>query len=387
MHSNCESLLAAMVGFDTVNSYITGQPDPELELAKYLESKAQTMGFETKRFPVSGAGFNLMVSNTVAEEAPWLLFESHLDTVSLEGMIIDPLGARIEGGRMYGRGACDTKASGAAMLWALKCYAAGSEKPNNVAILFSLDEEILKRGIRSFAKHHLLDLGWNPSGVIIGEPTELAPVVAHNGAVRWKIRTEGIAAHSSKPSNGRSAISMMVKVIDLLESGYIPTLSATHPLTGKAECSINQVQGGEQINIIPECCEIAVDRRTVPGEDPEKVLPTVELLLDSLRRENPDLKVCQDEPFIVDVALNPEGGEAFAGYVQTVLRSLDLPTELEGVGYGTDGSTLSDAGVPTVVIGPGNIAQGHTADEWIDLEQLKMGVEVYLKLMCTSSRI
>ena len=111
------------------------------------------------------------------------------------------------------------------------------------------------------------------------------------------------------------------------------------------------------------------------------------MLLDSLRRENPYLKVFQEEPFIVDVALNPEGGEAFSGYVQAVLRSLDLPTELEGVGYGTDGSTLSEAGVPTVVIGPGNIAQGHTADEWIDLEQLKMGVEVYLQLMRTGAKI
>ena len=383
MHSNCESLLAAMVGFNTVNSYITGRPDPELELAKYLEAEARGMGFETKRFLVSGDGFNLMVSHAVAEKAPWLLFESHLDTVSLEGMTIDPLAAKIEEGRMYGRGACDTKASGAAMLWALKCYAAESDKPNNVAILYSLDEEILKRGIRSFAERDLSDLGWKPSGVVVGEPTELAPVVAHNGAVRWKIRTEGIAAHSSKPSNGRSAISMMVKVIDLLESSYIPSLSATHPLTGKAECSINQIQGGEQINIIPERCEIAVDRRTVPGEDPEKVLPSVELLLDSLRQEDRNLKVYQDEPFIIDIALNPKGGEAFAGYVQGVLKSMDLPTEVAGVAYGTDGSTLSEAGVPTVVIGPGDIAQAHTADEWIDLEQLKLGVEIYLRLMCT----
>ncbi len=383
MHSNCESLLGTMVGFDTVNSYITGRPDPELELSRYLEAQAQEMGFETNRFPVNGEGFNLLVSHAVAEGSPWLLFESHLDTVSLEGMTIDPLGAKIEDGRMYGRGACDTKSSGAAMLWALQRYAAESETPNNVAILYSLDEEILKRGVRSFAEHNLATLSWKPAGVIVGEPTELAPVVAHNGAVRWNIRTEGVAAHSSNPSNGRSAISMMVKVIEALETNYISSLSATHPLTGKAECSINQIQGGEQINIIPERCQIAVDRRTVPGEDNETVQPTVELLLDDLRRSDSNLKVTQESPFIIDVALDPKGGEAFAGYVQGVLKEMDLPTELAGVGYGTDGSTLSEVGVPTVVIGPGDIAQAHTCDEWIELEQLKLGVEVYLRLMCT----
>ena len=121
--ASCAALLQAMVGFDTVNSKISGRPDAELELSCYLDALAQSLDFETRRLPVSGEGFNLLLSHRVDDGAPWLLFESHLDTVSVEGMTLDPFAGRIEGGRLYGRGASDTKGSGAAMLWALKGYA------------------------------------------------------------------------------------------------------------------------------------------------------------------------------------------------------------------------------------------------------------------------
>jgi acetylornithine deacetylase len=298
-------------------------------------------------------------------------------------MTIEPFAAEIKEGRLYGRGACDTKGTGAAMLWALKQCLVDGQCANNIAILFSVDEEIGKQGARAFVANHMAQLSWHPAAVIVGEPTQLRPVVAHNGVVRWRIATQGQAAHSSNPANGRSAISMMTKVIDAIESQYIPGLTASHPLTGQAQCSINIIRGGSQINIIPDLCEIYLDRRIVPGEDPTQVLPAVEQLLNDVRRSNPGLNIIQREPDHLDWALDSVGSEAFALFVQSVLKQLGQPTDLVGVGYGTDGSNFGRAGIPTVVLGPGDIAQAHTKDEWLDLDQLQQGVAVYGQLMRT----
>ena len=378
---NCPSLLGEMVRFDTVNTAISNKPDAERELALYLESQAQQLGLQTQQLLVEGNSFNLLVTHTIAENAPWLLFESHLDTVSVEGMTIDPFEGRIENDRLYGRGACDTKGTGAAMLWALKKYREENNGPNNIGIVYTVDEEVSKTGARAFVQSQLPTLNWKPAGVIVGEPTQLQLVGAHNGVARWAIQTHGIAAHSSDPSQGQSAISMMAKVIDAIESHYIPSVTTTHPLTGKAQCSINIIQGGVQINIIPEHCEIHIDRRVVPGENPEDVIPAVEKILEQLRSENPDLNVTQQTPSMLDAPLDPSIGQSFAKNLQSSLSQLNLPNEIQGVGYGTDASTFSHAGIPAVVLGPGDIAQAHTADEWIDLHQLEQGVEVYHQLM------
>jgi len=370
-----------MVGFDTVNANVSGRPFPERGLAEFLESAGSALGFAAKRFPVGDSGFNLLLSCRTNSRAPWLLFESHLDTVSVEGMTVEPFAGRIREGRIYGRGACDTKGSGAAMLWAMRLYAERAERPNNVAILYTLDEEIGKSGIRAFVARHLPSLEFRPAGVIVGEPTLLRPVAAHNGVVRWAIQTQGIAAHSSDPSKGRSAISMMVKVIEPLESQYIPSLAASHPLTGKAQCSINVIRGGVQINVIPESCEIQIDRRVVPGEDPNGVLPAVEVLLDELRRQDSRLNVSQRVIF-VDPPLDPRGSEALVKTVGQVLGQMGMPSQAVGVGYATDASTFAEAGVPALVLGPGDVAQAHSCDEWLALDELHKAVQVYLHLMC-----
>lgn len=380
---SCVELLTAMVGFDTVNHHISRRPGVESDLGAWLEGIGQAWGLQTRRLAIDEHSFNLLVSHEVDPSAPWLLFESHLDTVSAEGMTVDPFAATVSDGRMYGRGACDTKGTGAAMLWALKQHVNSVPGSTNVAVLFTTDEEIGKTGIRTFTEKQLPDLGWRPAGVVIGEPTLLQPIIAHNGVARWTIRTQGVAAHSSDPSRGRSAISMMVRVIDAIEQRYVPSLTAHHELTGKAQCSINVIRGGVQINVVPEVCEIEVDRRVVPGEDGATVLPAVEQLLAEIRREHPDLQVEQLAPFL-DPPLDPVGGEVFANQVSQVLEAQRLPGEQTGARYGTDASQFSAIDIPAVVLGPGSIDQAHTKDEWLELDQLQAGVEIYGALMAAS---
>ena len=377
-------LLVAMVGFDTVNATLSRRADPELPLAVYLEARAQEFGLTTCRLPVSGDGFNLLVTHEVNPRLPWLMFLSHMDTVGVEGMTVPPFEGRIADGRVCGRGACDTKASGAAMLWAMREYArshpAGGGPGNNVALAFTVDEEIGKAGVHALVRY-LPAVGHRFAGAVVGEPTMLKPVVAHCGCVRWTIRTTGVAAHSSDPSKGRSAISMMVKVINAIETRYVPSLAAAaHPLTGRAVCSVNQVHGGTSVNVIPESCEIRLDRRIVPGEDMHDVLPGVERVLDALRREDPTLQVRQETPFL-DPALDPAGAEAFIAHVGRTLRTLRLPDQPLGVPFSTEASDLSDAGIPTVVLGPGDIAAAHTRDESVEVTQVERAADVYLALM------
>lgn len=377
--NSCRELLACMVRIESINAHLSGRPDAEIKLAEELDAIAQGMGLKTQRLPVPGRGFNLLVSVEVAAGQPWLLFQSHMDTVAVAGMTIDPFGAELRDGRMYGRGSCDTKASGAGMLWALKDYARQAHRPNNVALLFSIDEEITKTGITVFVKDQFPQLGWKLRGCIVGEPTRFKPIVAHNGVVRWPIRTRGVAAHSSDPSRGKSAIAMMVKTIDAVEHDYIARLSAIHALTGRAVASINLIKGGTQINIIPEACEIEIDRRVVPGESGNEVLPAVEQVLAGLRAANPGLVVEQGEPYI-DEPLDPAGNEGWIASVGSILTRHGVDATPIGAPFGTDGSTLNAVG-PTIVLGPGDIAQAHTADEWIELSEVDRAPAIYLDLM------
>jgi acetylornithine deacetylase len=377
----CLELLRGMVAIDSVNATISRRPHPEAALAAYLVNVAGAWGLSAALLPVGSEGSaNLLITHEVAAGAPWLLFESHLDTVGLQGMTVPPLEGRVEGGRLYGRGACDTKSSGAAMLWALGRYARGAAGAHNVAILYSVDEEALKAGVEAYVAEQIAGLGWRPAGAIVGEPTMLRPIVAHCGVVRFSVQTHGLAAHSSDPTKGRSAIAMMVRVIEALESRYIARLSASHPLTGPARCAITMIHGGTAVNIVPDLCEIWVDRRVSPGEDPAEVLPAVRRVIEGLRAEAPGLRYTLGEPFL-DGPLDPAGGEAFAARVQGALRDLGLDDTLGGVGYGSDGSTLADAGIPVVLLGPGDIAQAHREDEFLEIAQLERAVEVYERLM------
>jgi acetylornithine deacetylase len=154
--TSLEELLAQMVSIDTVNPLVGGPAEGEEKFAAHLESLARGWGLQTRRAAVTGSkARNLIVTCEPVPGGEWLMFESHMDTVSVAGMTIAPHGGKIEGGKLHGRGACDTKGSGAAMLWAMREYARDAKRPRNAAMVFIVDEEVRMTGAQAFAMTHV----------------------------------------------------------------------------------------------------------------------------------------------------------------------------------------------------------------------------------------
>jgi acetylornithine deacetylase len=380
--SSVKVLLSSLVRIPSVNKWITGKDDAEHELALYVRACAKASGLDARLLEVPGEGNNLLITKEFKKSAPWLMFAAHMDTVSSEGMEIDPFGAEEKNNRIYGRGSCDDKGSLAAAVWALKETAAEGKCPNNIAILCTIDEEQHRNGATAFAGKQLKNLGFMPAGVIVAEPTLLKPVVAHAGIAHFTVTVKGKAAHASEPSKGRSAIKDMVRVMDALEKEYINKLTATDPLCGKAQCSINMIQGGRQVNAIPDECYIKVDRRVMPGEKVDSVLPDVEKVLEGLRRSDPSLQVSAHSAFTDD----PLAQDLKSSFIQNVLRVLErsgLDAKPIGAQFATDAGVISRAGLPCVVLGPGDGALAHTANESMGVGELEDGVRVFKALMNT----
>jgi len=373
-------LLRAMVRVDSVNGALTGRAQAESELVDWLAAVAGRWMLDVELLAVEGQASQLLLTLRVGGDRPWVLFDSHLDTVAVDHMTIEPFGAELRGGRIWGRGTCDTKGTGAAMLWALREYAQITDPPNNVALLLSVDEEVSMTGIQSFIRNDLPRLGWSPALVIVGEPTEHIPVVAHNGCVRWEIQTHGKAAHSSTPWEGHSAINDMVQALTVVQRDYIDALDAEHELTGRAVASVNTIRGGNAPNIIPESCVCEVDRRVVPGEDPDAVLPRVAELLDALKSNNAGLDYTQTLK-VAHPPLLPASSAAVLPIVKRALNDNGVRKPAVGAPFATHAGYLSQAGLPTLVLGPGSPYPAHTKDEWVSVDEIELGVKVYGSLM------
>jgi acetylornithine deacetylase len=317
-------------------------------------------------------GRHNVIARLEGQGAPSLVFEAHTDTVTVEGMEIAPFDPALREGRVYGRGACDCKASLAAMLIALAHTAQHGSPPGDITFVAACDEEYRYRGVQ-----HLVDSGFRADGGVVGEPTELQVIVAHKGAVRARIITRGRAAHSSEPHKGESAIFHMGRVLSAIEE-YANHLAARphHPLLRGPTVSVGLISGGNAPNVVPERCEITVDRRILPTES----VAGVEAELRQWLADHAPV------PWELEVALSDGGmdGSADSDIARRCAAGVDATLgghEIAGVQYGTDASKLAKAGTPAVVLGPGNIAQAHTSVEWVEVAQVEQAVAVYRRIM------
>jgi acetylornithine deacetylase/succinyl-diaminopimelate desuccinylase family protein len=363
------SLLADLVRINSVNpSYEGGEP--ESGMVNYLQQYFQDHSIETWQHDAFPGRPNLIARLPGRDSSRRLIFEAHTDTVSVGGMTISPFDPVISDGRLYGRGSCDTKGGLAAMAHALVSLKEDDiVPPCEIWVVAAADEEFSFGGVRRL----LRDL--QATAAVISEPTQMRVAVASKGVVRWRIQCRGKAAHSSKPQTGINAITGMARVIMAFEADSARLQSATHPLLGGATLNIGLIEGGRQVNVVPDLCTIELDRRMLPGEKIHEVLAHYRSLIDS------NIDVCFDTPMLEDEALETSCETDLVRAALRVAEDLKMDAIPIGVPFGTDASKFSRAGIPSIICGPGSIDLAHGAIEYVEIDQIEQAVKFYRGLM------
>lgn len=368
--------LASLVEINSVNpAYEGGRP--EREIAAWIAQFFAQHGIETWEQQVFPDRPNLIARLPGRNPNRRLIFEAHTDTVNAGGMDIPPFDPVISEGRLYGRGSCDTKAGLAGMMHALvSIKQEGTVPPCEIWVVAAADEEFSYRGVVKLCEG-LQAEGLTAAGAVVAEPTSLRLAIASKGVLRWRICCRGKAAHSSKPHLGVSAIANMARVILAIEADNEALARRQHPLLGPGTCNIGIIQGGRQVNFVPDFCSIELDRRLLPGEEVPDVLAHYQRLLDA----HPQFGAYMEPPMLEDYPLETAASNPFVGCATGVLRDLGLEPEPLGVPYGSDASKLGRIGIPGVIFGPGSIDQAHAAVEWVECDQVVQAYEFYRGLM------
>jgi acetylornithine deacetylase/succinyl-diaminopimelate desuccinylase-like protein len=368
--NDVEVLLRTLVRTPSVNPR-DGSGTGEAALAEVVRGWLADRGVRAELHEVLPGRPNV-VAFVPGRDPRTVLLESHLDTVEVDGMTVDPYAGEVRDGRLYGRGACDAKGPLAAFLLAVAALAAGPAPPYTVVLAGVVDEEYRYRGVL-----HLLDklaVG-EVVGAVVGEPTDLAVATAHKGVVRYTVRTLGEAGHTSRPAEAVNAVSLMNLVLSRLDAS--PPTTPDHPLLGAATRCVTRIHGGTGPNIVPGRCEIDLDRRTLPGEDP----------LDVWRREGDELRallpgrVEVDRPFNVDYAMDTPADRPVVAALRRALAGRGRDATVRGMPFCTDASKIARAGIPAAVFGPGSVLDAHSADESVALADVRLAAEVVVDLV------
>ena len=377
--ASSHALLARLVAINSVNPAYGGPG--ESAVAEFLREQLSAAGIEYHVQTVEPGRENIIGVLPGRDRSRRIVLEAHMDTVGVDGMTVAPFEPTVREGQLFGRGSCDTKGGLAAMLAAvLNLAATGTPPACDVWLAAVVDEEHAYRGVLALVDG-LAAAGDTTVAAIVAEPTSLRIVSATKGVLRFRIRVQGRAAHSSKPWLGISAISAAAEVVLALDHHHAQLAQGTtHPLLGPATGSIGLIHGGVQVNIVPEACELAVDRRLLPGEDAGEVLSTYRRLIDATLASRQVTAMI--DTLLLDETLETATDAEVVTTAAAVSGALGLePTPL-GVPYGSDASKLSRrAGVPSIVFGPGSIDQAHAADESVPLDEVTIAAAFYREFL------
>jgi acetylornithine deacetylase len=353
----------------------------EYRVTAYIEQFFRSLGVPYERQPVAPHRDNIVARLEMPGARRTLLLEAHQDTVPIDGMTIPPFGAQIADGKLYGRGACDIKGGLASML---ACFGQLTrERPvgcGNVIMACAADEEHTMLGVRELAKRRL-----RADFAVVAEPTQLNIVHAHKGIVRWYLSASGRSCHSSTPEQGVNAIYRMGRLLVAIEE-FAEKLCAgpADPLLGPPTLSVGRIEGGSSVNTVPDRCRIEVDRRLIPGENPDAAL---QQLLAFLRARLPGDYGIEVAPMGIEMpALDPTGSEEIRRRLGAAIDAERGSHRVHAVPYGTDAATLAWAGIPSVIFGPGDIARAHTCDEWVPLDEVEQAAQILYRLACNLER-
>jgi len=352
-------------------------PGNEKRAAPFLKRLLSRMGFKIKTVLSPKGRWNIVAERRWGKGGRTLIFNGHLDVVPAgdpSQWKYPPFEGKLSKGKIYGRGASDMKSGIVSFIHAVSAIERSKIPLLQGAVILHLVSDEESHG------HHGTEfltqtVGIQGDAALIGEPTDLQPVIVQKGALWVRISTFGKSAHGSRPHLGVNAIGKMTKLMERLNSFL---LRKEHPLLGKATLSIGTIQGGTKINIVPDRCEIEVDRRILPGEEKEVVLGEMKAILDSLRSKDPLFQYRIEEiDFAEPSQVDPEEEIVRIG-VQAIEEVMGKKPALRAFSGFTDSRFyLNQYHIPTLIFGPGGVDQSHTTDESVEVEALVRAAHIY----------
>lgn len=376
------SRLVACPSVNPMRSDVMAEPFGEARLVALLSSMLTDLGADVQVSEIAPGRPNVVARFVGERDDRSLMFEAHSDTVQVADMDISPFEPVVRDGRLYGRGACDTKGPMAAMLAAIARTRGEGKPPVTLYFASTCDEEVGATGAAG-----LMQSGFRPTMAVVAEPTDLNVCYAHKGVLHWSLDITGKPAHSSMPDLGVSAIYPMAHIVQAIETQLQAVLKQrVHPVLGPATISVGLVQGGTQVNVVPSSCQAVIDRRMLPSEDVAQATAELQMIVDTVMLGYPDA-----EAQLVPVDYYPpldtpqESGVARMAHdaVTAVLNSASFVT----APWCSNAGVFSAAGVPSVLFGPGSIRQAHTRDEYIEVEALHHAVDVYSDIIRRSGDV
>jgi acetylornithine deacetylase/succinyl-diaminopimelate desuccinylase-like protein len=363
-------LTSQLVAIESINPELGVGGSGERELARFVAEWCERAGLETTLSEAAPGRPNVVAIARGTGGGRSLMLNAHMDTVGVTGMR-DPLVARVEDGRLYGRGAYDMKGSLAACMLAA---AATKERGlrGDVIVTAVSDEEVASVGTEAIAASLQAD------AAIVTEPTELQVAVAHRGFVLLEIETIGRAAHGSRPHLGIDAIAKMGRVLTGIEElDQRLRANPTHPYVGSGSVHASLIEGGQEYSSYPARCLLQAERRTIPGESVELAVDEMQAIMDGAAAADSEFEgsvraLASREPFEVD-----EDADVVASVRRCAAPVLGSDPDVVGVSFWADSALLAGAGIPTVLFGPRGEG-AHAEVEWVDVESLEQCVEIYI---------
>jgi acetylornithine deacetylase len=356
------ALLSDLVAIDSVNPSLQPGAAGELAIADHIRRWATTNGLSADVLEAHAGRPSLVVrggNRGTATGAATLLLCGHLDTVGT-GHMTDPFTPRVDGDRLYGRGAYDMKAGLAAALIACR-DAARAGIAGEVIVAAVADEEHASIGVREVLTQIDAD------AAIVTEPTELAVATAHKGFVWIEIDVAGRAAHGSRPHLGVDAILKTGPILVALTELDMRLAHHRHPRLGPGTLHGSLINGGLEESTIPDRCVLTIERRTLPGETAADVERDIADLLERCRRADPDLEVSQRTTLVREPFEVPDTTPIVGATRDAAASTLGTLPALDGVTYWADSAFIAAAGIPTVLFGPAGDG-AHAAVEWVSID-------------------
>lgn len=360
-------LLARLVAFDTTSH------KSNLGIVGFIEDYLAQHGVPSTRIPTADGEKASLYATIGPPGVAGIGLSAHTDVVPVDGQswTSDPFVLVERDGRYYGRGTCDMKGFLACVLASVPDFAR-RRLATPVHLLISYDEEIGCIGVRPMIAE-LANTLTRPRMVVVGEPTRMAVVDAHKGPVRWKVTVEGRAAHSSMAHLGVNAIAYAGRI--LVELGRIEEELRRSTRNARFDppystLQVTQIEGGTASNIVPVSCSFGFEIRALPGLDVAAIEHRLRDYAD--RHCLAEMRIVAHDARITIEQTNrvPPFGSDVGSEIVSLAMQLAGTNATHAVSYATEAGLFQDAGSPSVVCGPGDIAQAHTADEWIEAGEL-----------------